>query len=345
MKSTFNKLLVVLFLTVCSATANAAYCALRDPVVTLSELFPDATSHKSIVKVVGEEQRIAVSEQLPPNVLHFSELGQHTLYVTYKGNEPLGYVHVRSEESEWGLVEIAWALDLDLKVVDYRFQRCRSRARRALETDAFKAQLLGMDVVRMKQLLAADQRNVDLAKMQVPAGAEELAGVLLRCGLKTLLVTQMVWSEDIARLNEKARIIDTFENASASFETKHLALESQPLIDRLGRAFPDDTILMDPSAGQVVGVYDNTGKVLGTVYRNQANLGGNAAQLEWHISSDSKVLDVLNLAGWSDARTEAAFVSAIGQHFRANRECSDRPALLTKQAVVTAQLALDLAGS
>ena len=81
-----------------------AYCSLRDPVAQIQQLYPQKTNQLSIVKTVDTSTRNLVKLALPSNDLHFSELGRHTLYVAMKNTEALGYVHVRSEQSKWGLV-------------------------------------------------------------------------------------------------------------------------------------------------------------------------------------------------------------------------------------------------
>jgi len=339
MKS-FTKIIAILVsMTLAPIHAQAAYCALRDPTGTLKSLFPSATSHKSIVKIVGEDDRKAVGELMPPNVLHFSELGQHTLYVAFEDKVPLGYVHVRSEESEWGLVEIAWAMDTELNVIDYKFQRCRSRDRKALEQETVRSQFRGLNFSTMKRLLAQDNFSIDTTKVTLPKGTEALAGVLVRCGLKTLLVTQLVWREEIARYSSKTESLAYFDNASF----RPIEVTRDRLDARLNAVFPNNETVMDPASAQVIGVYNAQDKALGAIYKNTAALGDQVTTLEWHISIEGQILDIRNHSRWQDAKTEAAFESVIGETYLTNRVCSDRPALMTKQAVVTSRFALDLA--
>ena len=52
-------------------------------------------------------------------------------------------MHSRSESGKWGLNEIVWALDLNLDIVDFHFQRCRGKGCGAVESEPFKEQLLG----------------------------------------------------------------------------------------------------------------------------------------------------------------------------------------------------------
>ena len=111
----YSILLILQVFVLLSESVNAvAYCSLRDPVAQIAQLYPGKTNQLSIVKTVDDKVRAEVQVALPRNDLHFSELGQHTLYIVMEGKTSLGYVHVRSEQSEWGLVEIAWAINKDL---------------------------------------------------------------------------------------------------------------------------------------------------------------------------------------------------------------------------------------
>ena len=114
-----------------------AYCKLRDPVNSIKKLYPMATTYRSIVRTVDSSARDAVASAIPFK-LHFNELGRHTLYVAMNKKKPVGLVHARSEKGRWGLVEIAWALDFDLRVRSFTFQRCRSPHRAEVESKVFK---------------------------------------------------------------------------------------------------------------------------------------------------------------------------------------------------------------
>ncbi len=99
MKAHFIFVLFVLFFY--SENIHAlAYCSLRDPVAQIVQLYPGKTNQLSIVKAVDDSTRMKVQMALPRNDLHFSELGKNTLYIAMSGSEPLGFVHVRSEQSK-----------------------------------------------------------------------------------------------------------------------------------------------------------------------------------------------------------------------------------------------------
>lgn len=197
----FISLMLILMLILLSGNVNAiAYCSLRDPVSQIAQLYPQKTNQLSIVKAVDDNIRSQVQFALPSNDLHFSELGQHTLYIAMFGKESLGYVHVRSEQSDWGLVEIVWAIDKDLRIRDFVFQRCRSPKKKIAEEGGFKNIFIGKNYQELKALLSDDGVTAKKGVLIIAQSAPELANVVLRCALKTLLLTDILWGEELEKL-------------------------------------------------------------------------------------------------------------------------------------------------
>ncbi|MDH4023038.1 MAG: hypothetical protein OEW88_06770 [Gammaproteobacteria bacterium] len=187
--------------TAVSAPAHAMpYCALRDPAHQLFDMYPLANTYRSIVHTVDDNARASVSAALP-FTLHARELGEHTLYVPLQKTHSLGIVHVRTEPGEWGLVEIAWALDLDLRVRDFRFQRCRGPGCDTLPAGAFLDLLRGRQLPEIRELLSDDGTALRNRLPGVSADEQALAVTVLRSAAKTIAVTGTVWGVDIARLN------------------------------------------------------------------------------------------------------------------------------------------------
>ncbi len=187
---------LLLFSFICLYTESAtaqAYCALRDPVRQISELFP-SSQYKSHVGVVSPSARTQVADRLPFTI-HFNELGQHTLYAVERQGQTVGFIHVRPEITRWGLMEITWALDAERKVIDFAFQRCRNRRRALLESSAFKSQLQGKNFAEVRQLLNKDGSDLSSSSVKVEAQDREFATAVIRCALKTLALTDIVWPE------------------------------------------------------------------------------------------------------------------------------------------------------
>lgn len=197
------KIIIILTLLLFSLQYSHAdaYCSLRDPVAQIQQLYPQKTNQLSIVKTVDSSTRNLVKLALPSNDLHFSELGRHTLYVAMKSTEALGYVHVRSEQSKWGLVEIIWALDRDLKIKDFTFQRCRSPKKKLLDNKDFKNVFIGKSYEELKTLLSSDGITANKILLDKAKDAPELASVVLRCALKTLLITDLLWGKELKKFN------------------------------------------------------------------------------------------------------------------------------------------------
>lgn len=190
------KLLALLACSCLSQTAQAqAYCALRDPVRQIGDLFPEH-SYVSHVGVVTTEVRKEVGLRLP-FTLHFNELGSHTLYAVAKDNARVGYVHVRPEITRWGIMEITWSLDADLRVRDFAFQRCRNRRRTILENEDFKQQLRGKSFDELLNLLNDNGSNLKANGLKVDSQDSEFAVAIVRCALKTIAVTSIVWEDEV----------------------------------------------------------------------------------------------------------------------------------------------------
>jgi hypothetical protein len=195
-------IILTLFLFFTQNVYADAYCSLRDPVTQIKELYPQKTNQLSIVKTVDNNTRNLVKLALPSNDLHFSELGRHTLYVAMKNTDALGYVHVRSEQSKWGLVEIIWALDKNLKIRNFTFQRCRSPKKKLIDNKDFKNVFIGKSYEELKMLLSSDGITANNILLDKAKGAPELASVVLRCALKTLLITDILWGEELKKFNQ-----------------------------------------------------------------------------------------------------------------------------------------------
>ncbi len=337
MKALKTYALLLLATALTTPPAEAAFCALRDPVETISQLFPQFTSHRSVIRVVGEEQRQAISDLLPPNTLHFSELGQHTLYVVFEDQTPLGFLHVRSEESEWGLVEVAWALTTDLKVIDFHLQRCRCSTKRMIEAPAFRNQLIGKNYLEMKALLSADGLGLNEKNISVSKRAKPLAAVVLRCALKTMLVTELAWAEEVSKYAALARAQSSFDQALTLKVVDQADLEAS--FPSVAKNFPGETAVMALKGSELFAVQNPAGETIGAVFRHPLMAEEASHTVEWHVDAKGKVIAIHSAKGWPDDTTKNAFESHVEQTFNGATSCSDRPTLLTKQATLMAQLA------
>jgi hypothetical protein len=203
----YSSLLLAIFCLWGLPEAGAqAFCALRNPVLSIHRFFPESTGYHSVVRSITKETRIAVEKAIPFR-LHFRELGRHTLYLVERKGEPIGLIHVRSETGEWGLVEIVWALNPDLTIRDFRFQRCRDRNGKKLEADAFKSQLTGKEIQELTKFFNKDS-SIPLAEvMNISKGAEKLAFTVLRSAIKTIQITSTAWKNEIEQIQKQSSLL------------------------------------------------------------------------------------------------------------------------------------------
>ena len=175
--------LLVTLATMLPSAAIAAYCSLRDPILAIQTLYPDATQHRSIVRPVDQKVREQISQRLP-FTLHFNEIGKHTLYLVAKNKRPLGFVQARSELSGWGLIEVAWAINPDLTVGGLIFQRCRSPACSETVKSTMQTLLKGRSFNDILPLISDDGFSLSAeAKTQLPE-QQPLYLIILRSALK-----------------------------------------------------------------------------------------------------------------------------------------------------------------
>ena len=300
-----------------------AFCALRDPTANIYASYPTATSYRSLVRTIDENIRQQVAKELPFNI-HFNELGKHTLYLAVKGSQPVGLIHARSEAGNWGLTEIVWALTPNLTVEDFSFQRCRSRKRSEVETAEFKRQLQGKSFQDLKRLLTADGTAIVGDKLKIEPGSRELAAMVVRSALKTILVSKLAWSKDLS-------VIQPLYFANAAFDGVAVVEKVEgPYTNNVLQEFAqhfktgnnenqfnikrDDVLLLLCS--------DKNNKPLGYVVRTPWKSMNTEMLLWWTIRNDNVVEDVIAADGWPDEKSRKAFQSAIGLASDQFHKCS-----------------------
>ena len=314
-----------------SPAASQAYCSLRDPAREINELYPDATSHSSIVKTVGESARKEILRHLPFG-LHFNELGRHTLYAILDERVPVGFVHVRPEKGRWGLVEVVWSLDLDMRISDFRFQRCRDSSRGALEADAFRAQLRGLGLEDLRALVTEDGSQLRPSVLRVSRDAEDLAATVVRCAMKTLVVTEAVWGEEVLGLRLQ-------EQACRDFPDFH-HLEPVPqaysaaALARIAEAALDDPPKERCDQTRAARVLDEEGRRLGMVVRTILPACHASCPSVWSVDAEGKILSIRLEGGWPDRLTEEAFATIAGKSLNNLSGCMTAVEILGTEVVL-----------
>lgn len=179
----------------------AAFCSLRDPVSAIQMLYEQGSEVRSIVVNITEKNRSSVKE-LIPFTIHQSEVGKHTLYVVYKDSEHKGFLQARSELAKWGLVEIAWAINIDRSIKGFYYQRCRSPQCNEPITKHINNVIQGKSFSQLKALLSESGETLSPDGIESFKYAPTLALLTLRSALKTLAITDISWKEDIGKLSK-----------------------------------------------------------------------------------------------------------------------------------------------
>lgn len=319
-----------------TAAAHAqAFCELRDPVQQIYELFPEATSHRSVIRTIDEDTRRVTGERLPFK-LHFNELGRHTLYIALKGNMPIGIVHVRSEAGRWGLVEIAWALTLDLEVIDFRFQRCRDTARSFVLRKEISSQIKGKNLAELERLFEKDGQTLSTKRFKLPRnkpdGAVELIQTTLRSALKTIVVTQHAWKDDLQLIRLMSAGLNAFDNAHLVQQIDHGELY-EAMGDELNKMVGKGTGI-DRKSVAILLIKDKRGETLGSAVWTSWSLDNETLGLWWTVSKESQLTDIKTDTNWPSAEMREAFEPLVGLSKSDLYKCSTTTELAAKEVIL-----------
>lgn len=323
---------------VCGSAENvqAANCSLRNPDRQIFRMFPQATSYRSVVKRIGATERGIVEARLGSS-LGYNELGKHTLYLVLNESVPLGFVHGRSEIGQRGVVELVWALDLDMRIIDFEAQRCRDRHADAIKSPAFRRHFLGKTVDELRMLLLDDNRQLNKALMAVPKEAEHLCHLVTLSAIKTALVTRYVFERAVHTAQMLGHSSDFFP-----YGTKTMVI-GEPYDDaamrRVLHAISPDPPLVERESFAAACVYGARGRVLGVVVRCVWTGTEPAPTVWWALSPEGTIEKTLVVGGddslFGDAMTSLTgrrLGDLIGERFK-NREPARRCAIETLAAL------------
>ncbi len=296
-----------------------AYCSLRDPVVAIHNLFPTASNHKSIVKIVGKDARVALKDVLP-FTLHFNELGKHTLYVALRGNDAKGFIHARTELTEKGLVEIAWALNLDLSVEDFYIQRCRNVAckdenikflRQYIKNKSFEEVLA---IYHLKDTLFSEELSHKTEEVQ------SLVRSIIQSALKTMVVTELVWGDDIEKISSLAFAKQHYPHASNAKKIRTSL--SKVELKKIQQKFGNDVNYINHETVNSFKITDDNQNTLAYFVKAGWNAGKNSGKFSWLISPLGKVMAVRPNSSWPNLEIESSFNTVVGQNIKSPSNCS-----------------------
>jgi len=231
MRDVVSRLAVVGLLAAMAASAvpAQAFCALRDPVRHINRMHGWPTKCRSLVAKIDEDVRRAVADLLP-FTLHARALGRHTLYVLTADGAPKGYLQARSEASPWGMVEVVWSFDEELRVRAFRFQRCRAPNRSYFESQELADWLRGQSFSDLLSQLDLDGEGLTPEAKKFLGSHERLAVTVLRSALKAMAVTEIAWGGEIAERRLRAMLAKSV--GATKFDTQSSEADAQVVIGR-----------------------------------------------------------------------------------------------------------------
>lgn len=290
------------------AQAYSAYCSLRDPVSAINMLYPEATHHQSITREVDRDSRNSVSKRLPFTLL-FNELGKHTLYIVMDEKMPLGFIHARSELSDFGLIEIVWAINPDMTIKDSYFQRCRNKkCRDAAFVADIKLLINNKSFSQLQALITQESpaSNSDFTKSNVG-----LKQAIIKSALKTIAVTESVWQDDV---NSARREQLAYNKFGYDKPLTILPIEQK---DHQKIQFN----MVYPTSIKTYQVMSNKERVGLMVYAKWEQYGYNGA-FNWLFSKDGTVLDIQPSQPWPNAEIAHEFTQTLGKNVSSKDQCN-----------------------
>lgn len=237
--------------------------------------YAESDGYSSIERDVGPSHRKAIEQRLPFKV-HFNELGEHSLLVAFRGRRPVGLVYQRTEESDWGLVDIAWHVSLDLRVYGFEITRGLGRDAKEIADSVFAEQLAGSTFDEVCARLAVHQEAMRAAD---PSPRDLLTRTVLRSAAKALAVTAAVWSHEVEKLHDQAEGFDLFP-AAARFVRRTTKLDVEGPEGR--RSFD----------AKVMYAYDFGNTLLGYVIWSKPREATGDVHLRWVVDRERRVIVV-----------------------------------------------------
>lgn len=330
-----KSLLTLTLLAAFAPLAGAqAYCALRDPNKQIYKLFEEATSYRSIVRTIDEGSREGIAKRLP-FTLHFNELGRHTLYVAMKDGESLGVVHVRSEAGKWGLVEVAWAFDMNLRVVDFGFQRCRDRSKSFFEQPDVRSKFIGAGFNDLRGMIDRPGTSLDPEALPLPSAAESLGMALVRNGLKTIAATESAWGADL-RLLRAERIV-RWLNPSTIATPSPDSLYDEFVTDELEREVGLQSTGIDRSQAYAFDLTGAAGHSQGQLFSARWKRDGLDLTLWWSIDKHGAITAIDSQGPWPQQDLRSLFQAQVGKTRQDFEGCASAVDLATMEVLITLQ--------
>lgn len=304
-----------------SATAVGANCALRNPDRQIYEIFPDATSYRTMEAVIDTDLKRHIEEKLGSD-LSISDVGKHTAYLVLKDKVPIGIVHARTEAGPRGSIELVWAMDLDMSIRDFRVQRSHDKHADVIKSDGFRQKLVGLDLPGIHNLLTIGNDDIDLAALQIPARARSIAHTVILCGVKTRIITELAFQDSIMPARRRGLVHRYFPQTARVTEIDK-PFEAPTAVD-VARAIGHTPDQLDRESFTVVGGLGPDDRLLGVLAFAVWSAHRARPESWWAVSPQGIIREVL-IVGDVEESVREQFSALRGKDLRGLAEQLERP--------------------
>ncbi len=305
-------LVAAVVLTGFSSRVHAqANCSLRNPDRQIYAIFPDATSYRTIEAEVNQENRPELEREIG-SPLAPTDLGTHSAYIVLKGKVPLGFVHARSEIGSRGSVELVWAMDVDLTIIEFRVQRSRERQTKTIESDAFRSKIVGSNLADLRALMSNGNDEVDLAALGIAADSASIAHTAVLCAIKTRVITEYCFWKPVASAQILAHAHQNFDDVGKV--TKIRTPFSSTVLDSIKQQLGREPNQVDPATIDVFRIRGEEGNDVGILVRTNWKVLPDSPDGWWAIQHDG-TLTRATVIGRAFAPQQQKLQSFQGKNF------------------------------
>ncbi len=190
--------------------ADAGSCALRDRTRSVYELYPESTAFSTFVGYFSLSQGKRLEKEVGVDV-RLADLGATTVCVPLIDTSPVGFLQARADLGELGLVELVWALDLDLRVREVRVQRSRETHSATIRDASFREQFVGKG---LRDLVAWKNDPTTGVVASVPKDARPLVTLFVESGIKAAAILSRTFDDEVRSARLLGHIHRIFKGTS-----------------------------------------------------------------------------------------------------------------------------------
>jgi len=172
---------IFVFLGLASSPAPAAVgCDLNDPDRDVPRLFPGATRYETLTleiqKLGGDRLLGRIESRLRDKLRGLYETIDvpYTLYVIYRGEEKIGYIHGVTQKGRYGGIQIFLALDLDESIRTFYIQKISGPHAGRFRKPGFAEGFVSLSLADFERYeVATGQATGRVARIENPAPLAE----------------------------------------------------------------------------------------------------------------------------------------------------------------------------